>query len=366
LPGLSPDELARFETGREAFDELDGAPEGLGPRFNATGCGECHAHPATGGTSPATNPQVEAATRLGARNQVPSFITAAGPVREVRFRSDGHVHDLFTVAGRSDVPAGCGLPQPDFSTAANLSFRIPTPVFGAGLLEAIPDDRILANAADQANPKAALAIAGHPNRDATGRLGRFGWKAQLADPRFFGAEAYLIEQGVTNALFPAERDAAPACDVVRDPEDHEDIDLFADFMRLSAGPPRGPETGREPFETAGCALCHTPSLAAGSSPVAAIAGQRVELFSDLLVHRMGSGLADAVSQGLAGPDEFRTAPLWGVGQRRFLLHDGRTSDLLTAIQAHASPGSEASASVAAFTRLPAPQRQAILDLLREL
>ena len=101
----------------------------------------------------------------------------------------------------------------------------------------------------------------------------------------------------------------------------------------------------------GCALCHTPSLTTGKSPVPALSNKPVPLFSDLLVHNMGSGLADDIIQGSAGPDEFRTAPLWGIGKRIFFLHDGRTKDLLQAIEAHASKGSEANASISAFKGL---------------
>jgi CxxC motif-containing protein (DUF1111 family) len=104
-----------------------------------------------------------------------------------------------------------------------------------------------------------------------------------------------------------------------------------------------------------------PSL---NSPV--LQDRPVNLFSDLLLHDMGDGLADGISQGAAGPREFRTTPLWGVGQRIFFLHDGRTDDLLQAIQAHGSPGSEANAVVNKFNALTALQKQAILDFLRSL
>jgi CxxC motif-containing protein (DUF1111 family) len=111
----------------------------------------------------------------------------------------------------------------------------------------------------------------------------------------------------------------------------------------------------------GCALCHTPSLQTGTSSSAALTNQTAALFSDLLVHQMGSNLADDIVQGAAGPDQFRTAPLWGLGQRIFFLHDGRTSDLLQAILAHASAGSEANGSISAFNSLTAQQQQDILN-----
>src|SRR5947209_684279 len=138
LPGLTAVQLAAFNAGLAAFQEIDSVSKGLGPRFNLDSCGGCHAFPAIGGASPPINPQVTVANRLGARNVVPKFILLNGPVREVRFRlnpdgsRDGGVHALFTISGRTDAP-GCWIDQPDFSDTSNLSFRIPTPNFGAGL-----------------------------------------------------------------------------------------------------------------------------------------------------------------------------------------------------------------------------------------
>jgi len=153
LPGLTNAEMAFFQAGLAAFGEVEAVANGLGPRFNFDSCGGCHAQPATGGTSPLGNPQVAVATKAGAMNIVPSFITLNGPVREVRFKfktdgkRDGGVHNLYTIAGRTDAP-GCVLTQPDFKREAareNLIFRVPTPVFGAGLIEEIADATILAN-----------------------------------------------------------------------------------------------------------------------------------------------------------------------------------------------------------------------------
>ena len=125
--------------------------------------------------------------------------------------------------------------------------------------------------------------------------------------------------------------------------------------------------GRKLFNLIGCAACHTPSLTTGRSPIAALNQRQANLFSDLAVHHMGTQFADHVTQGSAGPDEFRTAPLWGVGQRAFFLHDGRTSDLLQAILAHDSSGSEASRVTKAFQLvLNSSQKQDILNFLRSL
>lgn len=411
IPGLSNKEEKFFDVGKDAFVEVQsvqgtipGTEDGLGPRFNLDSCGGCHAQPAIGGTSPAVNPQLAVATRNGAANTVPFFITINGPVREARFKyanppantvRDGGVHNLYTIQGRSDAP-GCNLAQPDFNAAAaqnNLIFRIPTPTFGAGMIEAIPDAAILANKAANAAAKAALGISGHENREGNaGTITRFGWKAQNKSLVIFSGEAYNVEQGVTNELFQQERDETPGCRFNELPEDHTNFDEgnarkvssdvinFANFMRFLAPPTpacgSGPapscspsvNMGRALFlsNALGCALCHTPSLQTGASQVEALNRKTAGLFSDLLVHHMGSALADDILQGNAGPDEFRTQPLWGLGQRIFLLHDGRTMDLMQAIQSHASPGSEANASVAAFNALTAAQKQAILDFLRSL
>jgi CxxC motif-containing protein (DUF1111 family) len=138
--------------------------------------------------------------------------------------------------------------------------------------------------------------------------------------------------------------------------------------------PPSTKSGREAFISVGCALCHTPSfktgmaIASGSStkPSAALSSQPVNLWSDLLVHHMGKDLADGLTQGAAGPDEFRTAPLWGVGQRIFFLHDGRTTDLIKAIEAHRSRGSEANQIIDQYDRLRREQQQDILNFLRAL
>jgi len=148
---------------------------------------------------------------------------------------------------------------------------------------------------------------------------------------------------------------------------------FTLLMRFTDAPAPDPNPsasairGRTVFSTVGCALCHTPKMQTAPTLLSAVLQNRpVNLFSDLLVHDMGDGLADGISQGAAGPREFRTTPLWGVGQRIFFLHDGRTNDLLVAILDHASNGSEANAVVQKFNALSVADKQAILDFLRSL
>lgn len=398
LPGLTVKETKFFNSGLDEFSEVEAVGNGLGPRFNSNSCSSCHAQPAIGGTSPSVNPQVAVASLNGATNQVPFFITLNGPVLEARFKfnpdgtRDGGVHDLFVITGRSDA-GGCAITQPDFNaafSADNLIFRTPTPLFGAGLLEVIRDSTIIANMNANGPAKLALGISGHENREGNaGTITRIGWKAQNKSLQIFAGEAYNVEQGVTNELFQNERDETPGCASNGIPEDVTNYELtqpqkivnnvesFTSFMRFLAPPtpaPPSPSTnnGRTLFSSIGCAQCHTPSLTTGPSSTAALSNKVANLFSDLVLHNMGPGLGDNIVQGNAGLDEFRTAPLWGLGQRRFFLHDARTSDLVVAIQAHKSLGngvfqsSEANTVIDNFNLLSEPQKQDILNFLRGL
>jgi CxxC motif-containing protein (DUF1111 family) len=409
ISGISRTEESFFSAGRIAFSENEGTATGLGPTMNLDSCLSCHSQPAVGGSSPAVNPQWAFANALGARNRLPSFIRRDGPAREVRFirnadgTPDGGVHSLFTVTGRRDAP-GCSLAQPDFEgeyARGNAIFRIPTPVFGAGLIEQIADRTILANQAAQPAEKRALGIRGRPNivlpfhaisgqsnrNGNDGTVARFGWKAQNKSLLLFSGEAYNVEMGITNELFQTERDETPECQFATAPNSVTDtaamnpaassssIEKFAFFMRFLAPPapssdqPGGAASigrGRQLFASTGCALCHTPSMQTGNTSVASLRNQAVNLYSDLLLHDMGNRLADGISQGQAGPREFRTAPLWGLGQRLYFLHDGRTGDLNAAIKEHASEGSEANGVVRNFSSLREHQAQDLLNFLRSL
>jgi CxxC motif-containing protein (DUF1111 family) len=409
IPGLSPEETECFLAGKGEFEESENVSEGLGPRLNLDSCVGCHSFPASGGSSPAVNPQVAFATKDGGSDTVPAFITLNGPVREARFvknadgTPDGGVHAIFTTSGRVGAE-GCSIAQPDFDTQLanrNVIFRIPTPTFGLGLIEQIPDSALIANLNANAAANAALGVHGHANFAVIGRTisgqtnnngndgtaARFGWKAQNKSLLLFSGEAYNVEMGISNELFPTERDETNGCAGATTPNSVTNasattvvdglsaIDKFAMFMRFLDAPAPSPDTpggapsianGRAVFSSVGCASCHTPALTTGNSAVAALRYKTVNLYSDLAVHDMGVGLADGVNQGQAGPREFRTAPLWGLGQRLFFLHDGRTSDLVTAIRAHASIGSEANLVVMKFQLLSADQMQDLLNFLRSL
>jgi CxxC motif-containing protein (DUF1111 family) len=408
LRGLTPNQHAFFKAGEEVFSQVEDVGDGLGPRFNLDSCVGCHSQPATGGTSPAVNPQIAMAETFPS-NTVPSFITLNGPVREARFKykadgsRDGGVHALFVISGGTkDEANDCNIAQDHLDAQharGNVSFRIPTPTFGAGLMEQIPDANILANQRASATQKAALGIIGRPNRvlptgdpnrnGNDGTIARFGWKAQNKSLLLFAGEAYNVEMGISNHLFPTERDETPACqfalapnditnfDAVTPMEAVNDVEKFAIFMRFLAPPKPAHDTpstlrGKATFAAVGCALCHTPTLMTGRSSIAALDGKAANLYSDLLVHNMGATLADDIVQGEAGPDEFRTSPLWGLGQRIFFLHDGRTADLVEAIRAHKSAAtaryraSEANTVVDRFQALGERDRQDLLNFLRSL
>ncbi|MBZ5617496.1 MAG: thiol oxidoreductase [Acidobacteriia bacterium] len=399
IAGLTAGEKDFFKNvATPTFAEVETVAAGLGPRFNLDSCAGCHIQPAQGGSSPRVNPQFARAGTMAPGNHIPFFVTPNGPIREVRFirnadgTPDGGVHDIFTIAGRADKPFGCSIQQPDFQHQAannNIIFRIPTPTFGAGLIEEITDTTIRNNvASDPDGRKRAFGISGRVNTNGNdGTVTRFGWKAQNKSLMIFAGEAYNVEMGVTNENFNTEREEDPRCATNGTPESDfgfnvgsiraSDITAFRAFMRFLDQPT--PVTsfdsvsassianGRNLFSVVGCALCHTPTLMTGNSSTAALSNKAANLFSDLAIHNMGSGLADGVSQGTAGPSEFRTAPLWGVGQRIFFLHDGRTSDLLQAILAHDSPGSEAVHVIDNFQfNLSRQQQQDILNFLRSL
>jgi CxxC motif-containing protein (DUF1111 family) len=424
--------LSFFTDGQTRFQEVEvvsgGANNGLGPRFNSNQCSSCHAQPAIGGTGVATNPQfLFTSNGVAPGNTMPSFITATGPTREARFpfffnangsvntnSPNGGVEDLFTVTGRSDAgtcTSSTALPQPSFATAVaenNVIFRIPTPTFGTGLIENLDDSTLLNN--QVVNNNNNLGISGAFNHNGNdGTISRFGWKAQNKSLHIFAGEAYNVEMGISNLLFPQDRPlpgedgsgGTGSTGLVSTclnlsgsgyPEDAsnpgssgaailDDVSAFANFMRLLAPPPPGGvvlngssvssstiSTGSSLFVSTGCSVCHNPSPGStqASNVTSSLSKTAVNAYSDIEIHHMGTGLADNVSQGGAGGDQFRTAPLWGLGQRIFLLHDGRTTNLITAIQDHASHGSEATVVEEQFFDLSTTQQQEILDFLRSL
>ncbi len=358
MPGLSRKELEEFVDGKEDFESSETEAGGLGPIFNRDSCVTCHSAPATGGAS-AIN-----VTRFGkTTNGVFNPLTSLGGSLQQEQEINAILHEV--------VP----------SEANVVAQRNSTPLFGLGLIEAIPDGEILRNVrrrpVDGVLGKAAMVAD-----PATGKtlIGRFGWKAQVATLLTFGGDAYLNEMGITSRLFPVEN--APngnaqllsQYDTVADPEDvvdpasgKGDIDRVADFMRWLGPPPRLPLTnsvavGRGVFQNLGCALCHVPVMFTGPNRSAALRNQEVWLFSDLLLHDMGA-LGDGIAQGPADVREMKTAPLWGLRASAPYLHDGRAATADDAIKAH---DGEAKAAKDRYLKLSKQQVQQLLDYLMSI
>ena len=266
--------------------------------------------------------------------------------------------------------------------ATLVSLRATTPLFGAGLIEAITEANILARA--DPDDRNGDGISGRTNfvfNPETGHneIGRFGWKAHISTLHHFAGDAYLNEMGITSPSFPQEnlpqgQPIPDGCDLIPETNgqvedaDGKDVAAFTDYMRFLAPPaPRALNTrtshGAKTFMAIGCANCHVPTLFTGDNPVAALRFKRVNLYSDLLLHNMGPDLEDGMEMGSAKGDEWRTTPLWGLSNRLFFLHDGRTSNLEEAILAH---GGEAERAHDRYLRLKPFERRALIRFLKSL
>ena len=402
LKGLNANQLTAANLGNTQFQNVHtvtGTGEiGLGPRFDSNVCSSCHSLPAVGGSGPATNPLFAVYQLNGAQNSMPFFETSSGPTLTARFpfqpdleTPDGNVHQLFVITGRSDAGT-CNIAQPDFAAAAaqnNLVFRQPSPTFGAGLLELILDSDIQNNRNANLALKQALGISGHPNIVEDDSIGRFGWKAQERSAIIMAFAQFNVEMGVTSEDLPNELDETPGCVLNPVPEDHTnfnattlptfpgDAERLSIFMRFldqpkPAVPNPSTKNGQLQFNNIGCVLCHTQSFTTPASSLSGLGKIRANLFSDILVHHMGPCLADNITQGLAQGDEFRTAPLWGAGKRIFFLHDGRTNNIVQAVEDHFCVGnsqyadSEANAVINSFNALSSKNQQDLINFLRSL
>jgi len=361
LTGITPVEFEEFRLGLDDFLEVEESEEGLGPAFNGTSCAVCHSVPAVGGTG------TIAELRAGYLNERGEF--------ETLDHTGETLFHLFSVPGHS-----C---QPIVPVEANVfARRVPLPVFGSGLVEAIPDETLRAledpldRNGDGVSGRAAIVVD-----LATGdrRVGRFGWKAQHATLLAFSADAYRNEMGITNDLFPHEAaygvtpERMRQCDRFADPEDIPDprtrrrgIDNFASFMRFLAPIARESNTpqtqgGEKVFQALGCSTCHVPTLLTGASANPLFNRKPVELFSDLLLHDVGTG--DGIKQAAAETNEIRTPALWGLRFRRPLLHDGSASTIDQAVLRH---GQEAELSRRGFEALSDVDRAALLAFLKSL
>lgn len=364
LPGLTPQENQRFQAGRNEFLQNETPQSGLGPVFNGVSCVQCHNAGAPGGASN-NNQGVSVVTRIAAivNGQYSDLEDVGGSL--IQARSLREILGPQYPVGREIVP-----PQAQF-----VARRITTPVFGMGWIEAIPAATILSRSGvpQGGGVQGVANMVVNPETNAI-EVGRFGWKAQVSTIHVFAADAYLNEMGITNPTFPEEvrpqgQPLPPGSDPAADPESNgQAVNALADFMRfvdrpLPLPPTVDSERGRTLFTKIGCAACHVPSMTTGPSPSAAIAFKVAELYSDLLLHRMGPKLADGIRQGQAEGDQFRTPPLWGLRFRPVLMHDGRATSIDQAIRAH---GGEASKSAGEYVRLSRTERSQLLEFLSRL
>jgi len=355
---LTDRQKADFTAGKAEFLNIETVEGGLGPIFNDVSCVACHFEGGAGGASR-------------------TFVTRFGRV------TNGVFDPLVELGGpllqrRAIAPAFLEVVPREANVVVH---RMTTPLFGAGFMEAIADETISAYASvpKPDGIKGRVALVTDPVSN-TVRVGRFGWKSQHATLDAFAADAYLNEMGVTSRYFPHENapngniNLLAKADGVLDPEDalapgeqKSDLNLAADYMRLLAPIPKLPPTantmrGEIVFSQVGCAVCHVPSLKTGFSPVAALANQAANLYSDLLLHDMGR-LGDGIAQPPAKANEMRTAPLWGLRLRSLYLHDGRASTLDLAILAH---DGEAKVVRDRYSKMPLADRQALVVFLNSL
>ena len=369
IPGLTSGQTNHFTIGQTQFNFPWDPVHGLGPVYTQTKCNLCHIKTATAG--PISG---------GFNGSSAFFSTLFGTLN-----SDGSFNPLTNEGGsllqkltvQKFIP-GCPMPgeiiPPDATIVAK---HMPPALFGDGLIDSIPDNAILANVGSKGFGINAVA---NMVQDYTGvtRVGRFGLKAQFASLLQITGEAFGHETAITNPVVPVEdlpqgKSIPLSCvkrSVPNDPQGIETIQLF-DFLVYLAPvtPGTGNANGQALFTTVGCALCHNPTYTTGpavsipvdfaghfNGPITALSNQQVNLYSDLLLHDMGTALSDKIPAGLATGSQWRTAPLWGLSQRTVFLHDGRAKDLNTAIQDH---GGEAVQVLANFNAL-SPSDQADL------
>lgn len=358
LPGLGAADLADFAEGRSEFEAVETVAGGLGPIFNGNSCVSCHSAGATGGASQVT------VTRFGRRvnGKFDPLTHLGGSLLQSK---------AIDPAALEQVPAEANV----------VARRVATPLFGAGLIEAIPDgDIALLAARSDPDGVRGRALKVLDVASGTWRVGRFGWKAQHATLLSFSGDAYVNEMGVTSRLFPTENapngraDLLARFDKVPDVEDavnpatgKGDIDHAADFMRLLAPPPPVRATaesmaGARLFEQARCTACHVPVLFTGANRIPALSHQPVRLYSDLLLHDMGR-LGDGIEQDGATGNEMRTAPLWGLRARPSFLHDGRAKTVRQAVEQH---DGQAAPARKRFEAMKPSEKKQMLDFMQTL
>lgn len=354
--------LRSFNDNRFIFEEVETVTDGLGPTYNAQSCGECHQNVATGGASQIS----EHRTGRLANNQF--FESLGGSLIQSRATNP---EIMERVAFEDGVR----------------TFRISTNTLGNGYIECIANSTITAIRDQQpANMRGTALVVPVLEANSSARIGRFGWKSQHASLESFSADAYLNEMGITSPLFPEEnsssgRDVGPY-DTVADPEDDgEDLVAFANFMRSTKAPSRGPVTpevraGETVFNQVGCAVCHVTSMttaAAGTSinggafiVPAALGNKIIHPYSDFLLHNIGTG--DGIpflptAEFASTANQIRTAPLWALRTRNRLMHDGLTFTKQEAIQRHAG---QAATVTRRYNALPTRQKNQLMAFLDSL
>ncbi len=362
LDGLTPEQLATFIRGDAEFGRSFAPVDGLGPIFNNVACAQCHSGDGRG------RPENVLVRFSMGMDLIPEL---GGP-------------QLQTKAIPGAVPE-------DLPPGVDVSVRLPPPVFGVGLIQAVPVDAILANADEDDSDgdgisgrpnwvtPPAFVPATEPGGGPGPQLGRFSRKAQVSTLLEQVVEAYHQDMGITTEFRPAENvnpnaeGETLAADKVDDPEiPTSTVRAVIDYIRMLAPPAPGADTprrvrGREVFAEIGCARCHVPQFVTGPSNIGALANRTVHPYSDFLLHDMGEALADNRPDGTATGREWRTAPLWGMRIARdflngelFLLHDGRATSIAEAIELH---GGEADAVRARYLALPDDDRAALLDFV---
>jgi CxxC motif-containing protein (DUF1111 family) len=360
LPGLTASELERFQRGAALFRRIFTPEEGLGPLFNENACNACHTDPADGGTG---DQFLIRATRYTPEEGCDLFLDQGGDNIRQQATPLLRTHGIL----RDEVPP---------EATATGSFGVPF-LFGLGLVEAIPDETILAREGPDPDGR-GLGISGRAARDARGRVARFGRKGQFTTLFDFSEDAIRLEMGLTTPLHPEEvgpnrGPVIPGTDPAENPEvDLETLEFLTDFVRFLAPParelPSDPgeraivESGEALFHEVGCTSCHVPSMTTGPSSVAALDRREIHLYSDLLLHDMGEALADVCGPS-AGPSELRTEKLMGLGRRSRFLHDLRASSIREAVEFH---GGEAATVRERFRALSFLDQERIIRFLYTL
>lgn len=376
ITGLTSGQMTHFTTGLTQFNFPWDPVHGLGPVYTQARCNLCHVKTATAG--PISG---------GFNGSSQFFNTFFG-----NLNSDGSFNPLSNEGGmllqkltvQKFIP-GCPLPGEIVPVDATIVAKhMPPALFGDGLIDSIDDNSILANVGSK-----GFGINGVANMvtDYTGktRVGRFGLKSQFASLMQITAQAFGHDVGITNPIstiedLPQGKSIPQSCvkrSELNDPQGAETVQIF-DFLVYLAPvtPGTGNANGQALFSTVGCALCHIPSFTtdpavmipsdlAGhfNGPITALSSQTVSLYSDLLIHDMGTALSDKIPQGLASGSQWRTAPLWGLSQRTVFLHDGRAKDLNTAIQDH---GGEAAQVLLNFNALSASDQADLIAFISSL